>query len=196
MAWKVKIYKRRPAASTLDFFNHIWRWPLSLMNSNCGFMDLPLYEKIANQIETQVSWRYFLTRRKDILSSKSLVNKWEVSFATCDKPIVYWKTEASLKHGPSKRLFRQENFKLQPTELQKLNLLQNDGTIIALLRRWLHASQDDNIIQILVAAIPKSQFLPHTTNYSALLVRLMRLEPEICALTEVYRPVIELTPSK
>ncbi|MDE8601639.1 PLP-dependent aminotransferase family protein [Marinomonas sp. RSW2] len=143
-------------------------------------MDCPLYEKIANQIEHQVHEGIFLPGAK-IPSVRKSSKQMEVSVATVLQAYSLLEDRGVIKARPQKGYFVQEN-QLQPIESAKIEPTQNDGTIHALLRRLLHASQDDNIIQF-GAAIPKSQFLP-IRQLQRSVGRLMRLEPEICAAYE------------
>lgn len=143
-------------------------------------MDCPLYEKIANQIEHQVHEGIFLPGAK-IPSVRKSSKQMEVSVATVLQAYSLLEDRGVIKARPQKGYFVQET-QLQPIEPAKIEPTQNDGTIHALLRRLLHASQDGNIIQF-GAAIPKSQFLP-IRQLQRSVGRLMRLEPEICAAYE------------
>lgn len=143
-------------------------------------MDCPLYEKIANQIEHQVHEGIFLPGAK-IPSVRKSSKQMEVSVATVLQAYSLLEDRGVIKARPQKGYFVQET-QLQPTELAKIEPTKNDGTIHALLRRLLHASQDGNIMQF-GAAIPKSQFLP-IRQLQRSVGRLMRLEPEICAAYE------------
>ncbi|WP_369919763.1 PLP-dependent aminotransferase family protein [Marinomonas polaris] len=143
-------------------------------------MDCPLYEKIANQIEHQVHEGIFLPGAK-IPSVRKSSKQMEVSVATVLQAYSLLEDRGVIKARPQKGYFVQET-QLQPTEPEKIEPTKNDGTIHALLRRLLHASQDGNIMQF-GAAIPKSQFLP-IRQLQRSVGRLMRLEPEICAAYE------------
>jgi DNA-binding transcriptional MocR family regulator len=143
-------------------------------------MDCPLYEKIANQIEHQVHEGIFLPGAK-IPSVRKSSKQMEVSVATVLQAYSLLEDRGVIKARPQKGYFVQEN-QLQPTEPAKIEPTQNDGSIHTVLRRLLHASQDDNIIQF-GAAIPNSQFLP-IRQLQRSVGRLMRLEPEICAAYE------------
>lgn len=143
-------------------------------------MDCPLYEKIANQIEHQVHEGIFLPGAK-IPSVRKTSKQMEVSVATVLQAYSLLEDRGVIKARPQKGYFVQE-IQPHPTEQAKIEPTKNDGTIHALLRRLLHASQDGNIIQF-GAAIPKSQFLP-IRQLQRSVGRLMRLEPEICAAYE------------
>lgn len=143
-------------------------------------MDCPLYEKIANQIELQIQEGIFLPGAK-IPSVRKSSKQMEVSVATVLQAYSLLEDRGAIKARPQKGYFVQEN-QLQPKEPAKIAPTQNDATIHTLLRRLLHASQDDDIIQF-GAAIPKSQFLP-IRQLQRSVGRLMRLEPEICAAYE------------
>ena len=143
-------------------------------------MDCPLYEKIANQIEQQVHEGIFLPGAK-IPSVRKSSKQMEVSVATVLQAYSLLEDRGVIKARPQKGYFVQEN-QLQPKEPAKITPTQNDASIHTLLRRLLHASQNDDIIQF-GAAIPKSQFLP-IRQLQRSVGRLMRLEPEICAAYE------------
>lgn len=143
-------------------------------------MDCPLYEKIANQIEQQVHEGIFLPGAK-IPSVRKSSKQMEVSVATVLQAYSLLEDRGVIKARPQKGYFVQEN-QLQQNEPARIEPTQNDGSIHALLRRLLHVSQDDSIIQF-GAAIPKSPFLP-IRQLQRSVGRLMRLEPEICAAYE------------
>lgn len=143
-------------------------------------MDCPLYEKIANQIELQIQEGIFLPGAK-IPSVRKSSKQMEVSVATVLQAYSLLEDRGAIKARPQKGYFVQEN-QLQPKEHAKITPTHNDATIHTLLRRLLHASQDNDIIQF-GAAIPKSQFLP-IRQLQRSVGRLMRLEPEICAAYE------------
>ncbi|NLQ17780.1 PLP-dependent aminotransferase family protein [Marinomonas sp. M1K-6] len=143
-------------------------------------MECPLYEKIAKQIEQQVHEGIFLPGAK-IPSVRKSSKQMEVSVATVLQAYSLLEDRGVIKARPQKGYFVQEN-QLQALPLAKITPTKNDGSIHALLRRLLHASQDENIIQF-GAAIPKSQFLP-IRQLQRSVGRLMRLEPEICAAYE------------
>ncbi|PYF81100.1 MULTISPECIES: PLP-dependent aminotransferase family protein [Marinomonas] len=143
-------------------------------------MDCPLYEKIANQIEQQVHEGIFLPGAK-IPSVRKSSKQMEVSVATVLQAYSLLEDRGVIKARPQKGYFVQEN-QLQQKEPAKITPTQNDASIHTLLRRLLHASQNDDIIQF-GAAIPKSQFLP-IRQLQRSVGRLMRLEPEICAAYE------------
>lgn len=143
-------------------------------------MDCPLYEKIANQIEHQVHEGVFLPGAK-IPSVRKSSKQMEVSVATVLQAYSLLEDRGVIKAKPQKGYFVQET-QLQQAGIEKIELSQNDDTIHALLKRLLHASQDDNIVPF-GAAIPKSQFLP-IRQLQRSVGRLMRLEPEICVAYE------------
>ncbi|MGB0783088.1 MAG: PLP-dependent aminotransferase family protein [Marinomonas sp.] len=143
-------------------------------------MELPLYEKIANLIEQQIQEGIFLPGSK-IPSVRKSSKQMEVSVATVLQAYSLLEDRGAIKARPQKGYFVQEH-RLQPSDPAKIAPTQNDGTIHTLLRRLLHASQNNDIIQF-GAAIPKSQFLP-IRQLQRSVGRLMRLEPEICAAYE------------
>ncbi|NVK71956.1 PLP-dependent aminotransferase family protein [Marinomonas sp. CT5] len=143
-------------------------------------MDCPLYEKIANQIEHQVHEGIFLPGAK-IPSVRKSSKQMEVSVATVLQAYSLLEDRGVIKARPQKGYFVQE---IQPQVLEqaKIEPTQNDTSIHTLLRRLLHTSQNNHVIQF-GAAIPKSQFLP-IRQLQRSVGRLMRLEPEICAAYE------------
>jgi len=143
-------------------------------------MDCPLYEKIANQIELQVHEGIFLPGAK-IPSVRKSSKQMEVSVATVLQAYSLLEDRGVIRARPQKGYFVQEN-QPQPSESAKIEPIQNDSSMHALLQRLLHVSQDERIIQF-GAAIPKSQFLP-IRQLQRSVGRLMRLEPEICASYE------------
>ncbi|ETX10510.1 GntR family transcriptional regulator [Marinomonas ushuaiensis DSM 15871] len=143
-------------------------------------MDCPLYEKIANQIEHQVHEGIFLPGAK-IPSVRKSSKQMEVSVATVLQAYSLLEDRGVIRARPQKGYFVQENQR-QTTATAKIEPTQNDGSMHALLKRLLHASQDEHITQF-GAAIPKSQFLP-IRQLQRSVGRLMRLEPEICASYE------------
>ncbi|TYL48864.1 PLP-dependent aminotransferase family protein [Marinomonas sp. IMCC 4694] len=143
-------------------------------------MDCPLYEKIANQIEHQVHEGIFLPGAK-IPSVRKSSKQMEVSVATVLQAYSLLEDRGVIKARPQKGYFVQET-QLQHANVAKIEPIQNDDSIHALLRRLLHVSQDDKVIQF-GAAIPKSQFLP-IRQLQRSVGRLMRLEPELCVAYE------------
>lgn len=143
-------------------------------------MECPLYEKIANQIEQQVHEGIFLPGAK-IPSVRKSSKQMNVSVATVLQAYSLLEDRGVIKARPQKGYFVQEH-KLLHTETLKITPTANEVSTHTMLRRLLHVSQDDNIIQF-GAAIPNSQFLP-IRQLQRSVGRLMRLEPEICAAYE------------
>ncbi|WP_394183319.1 PLP-dependent aminotransferase family protein [Marinomonas posidonica] len=143
-------------------------------------MDLPLYEKIANQIEQQIQEGIFLPGVK-IPSVRKSSKQLEVSVATVLQAYSLLEDRGVIKARPQKGYFVQENNLKLKTE-SPLNSVKQEQSVHALLHHLLHVSQDENIVQF-GAAIPKSHFLP-IRQLQRSVGRLMRLEPEICAAYE------------
>lgn len=146
------------------------------------FMDQPLYEKIANQIETQVFDGVFLPGTK-IPSVRKTSKQMEVSVATVLQAYSLLEDRGVIKARPQKGYFVQDQLpetKLDTTATPSPGELSD--SIPKLISALLHASQKEGIIQF-GAAIPNGQFLP-IRQLQRSVGRLMRLEPEICAAYE------------
>ena len=143
-------------------------------------MEQPLYEKIANQIESQILEGVFLPGTK-ITSVRKSSNQLDVSVATILQAYSLLEDRGIIKAKPQKGYFVQDSLPNKPLTIQ-LTPDDANNSIPKLVNKLLHASQDDSIIQF-GAAIPKGQFLP-IRQLQRSVGRLMRLEPEICAAYE------------
>ncbi|EAQ65225.1 regulatory protein, GntR [Marinomonas sp. MED121] len=143
-------------------------------------MDQPLYEKIADQVESQIQEGVFLPGTK-IPSVRKSSKQMSVSVATVLQAYSLLEDRGVVKARPQKGYFVQDNLP-QPQALPQFEPSHAQESVPELIRSLLHASQRPDIIQF-GAAIPHTQFLP-IRQLQKSVGRLMRLEPEICAAYE------------
>ncbi|TDO95942.1 PLP-dependent aminotransferase family protein [Marinomonas balearica] len=139
-------------------------------------MDLPLYEKIADQIELQVRDGIFAPGTK-IPSVRKSSKQLHVSVATILQAYSLLEDRGIIKARPQKGYFVQETLLESGTSNEKA-LAQTDKPIAQLIETFLqqHAGED---ITRFSSSVPSTQFLP-VRQLQRSVGRLMRLEPEVC----------------